>query len=420
MMAASEPLSVVYDRCCGLDVHKRQVQACLLVTMPAGTVQQEQRSFGTMSEDLLELRAWLLAAGCTCVAMESTGSYWKPIQNMLEGDLEIQVVNAAHIKQVPGRKTDVADAAWIAGLLRHGLLRASFIPERAQRELRDLTRYRMSLVDERSAAVNRLQKFLEDANLKVAGVASDMLGVSGRAMLDRIVAGETDAASLAQCARGKLRAKIPQLEAALAGSVRAHHRWLLARVLTHIDELDALIAELSAQIAQRLAPYEELLDLLDTIPGIGRQTAENLLAEIGTNMSQFPDADHLASWAGMTPGNNESAGKRKRGKTRKGSRWLRASLVVAAHGAGRTKDTALAARYRALAARRGSKRAAVAVGHAILLAAYHILTDRQPYDEHRHLPKPPRPKPPVPPDELVQQLQARGFVVTLTVLKPAV
>lgn len=415
-MEAAEPLSVVYPRCCGLDVHKRQVQACLLVTTPAGTVTHEQRSFGTMSEDLLALREWLLAAGCTCVAMESTGSFWKPIFNLLEGDLEIQVVNAAHIKQVPGRKTDVRDAAWIAGLLRHGLLRPSFIPARAQRELRDLTRYRMSLVDERSAEVNRLQKVLEDANLKVAGIATDILGKSGREMLDRIVAGETDAARLAQCARGRMKAKIPLLEAALAGTVNAHHRWLLARMLAGIDDLDAVIADLSAQIAQRLAPYEDLLVLLDTIPGVGRQTAENLLAEIGTDMGQFPDADHLASWAGMAPGNHESAGKRKSGTTRKGSRWLRATLVVAAQAAGRSKGTALGARYRALAARRGKKRAAVAVGHSILLAVYHVLADHQPYDERRQLPKSPRP---ASPDHLVEQLRALGFAVTLQPLDPA-
>lgn len=415
-MASGEPLSVVHVRCAGLDVHKRQVQACLLVTTPAGTVRSEQRSFGTMSEDLLALREWLLAAGCTCVAMEATGSFWKPIYNLLEGDLTIQVVNAAHIKQVPGRKTDVRDAAWIAGLLRHGLLQASYIPGRDQRELRDLTRYRMSLVDERTTMVNRVQKVLEDANLKVAGIASDILGLSAREMLDRLVAGETDAVRLAQCARGKLRAKIPQLEAALAGTVRPHHRWLLARMLSHIDELDAQIAELNAEIARRLAPYEELLALLDTIPGVGRQTAENLLAELGTVMTQFPDADHLAAWAGMAPGNHESAGKRKRGKTRKGSRWLRATLVVAAHAAGRSKGTALGVRFRALAARRGRKRAAVAVGHSILRAAYHILTDHQPYDERLHLPKPPRP---VPVEHLLEQLRAQGFEVTVTRHDPA-
>jgi transposase len=416
MMEATEPLSVVYPRCCGLDVHKRQVQACLLVTTPAGTVHQEQRSFGTTTEDLLALLDWLLAAGCTCVAMESTGSFWKPIFNLLEGQLEVLVVNAAHIKQVPGRKTDVRDAAWIAGLLRHGLLRPSFIPDRPQRELRDLTRYRMSLVDERSAEVNRLQKVLEDANLKVAGIATDILGKSGRQMLDLLAAGETDATVLAQCARGRMKEKIPQLEAALAGTVGEHHRWLLARQLAHIDYLDALLAELSEQIGQRLAPWEEEVALLDTIPGVGRQTAENVLAEIGTDMRQFPSADHLASWAGMAPGNHESAGKRKGGKTRKGSRWLRATLVVAAQSAGRSKGTALGARYRALAARRGKKRAAVAVGHSLLLAAYHILSDHQPYDERRHLPPPPRPPSPT---HLVEQLRALGFAVTIQLVVPA-
>jgi transposase len=375
------------------------VQACLLRTTPAGTAAHEQRSFGTMSEDLLALREWLMAAGCTCVAMESTGSFWKPMFNLLEGDLEVQVVNAAHIKQVPGRKSDVRDAAWIAGLLRHGVLRPSFIPNRAHRELRDLTRYRMSLTDERSAEVNRLQKVLEDANLKVAGIATDILGKSGREMLDRIVAGETAATRLAQCARGRMKAKIPLLEAALAGTVNAHHRWLLARLLARIDDLDALLAEVSAQIAARLAPYEDLLVLLDTIPGVGRQTAENLLAEIGTDRGQFPDADHLASWAGMVPGNHESAGKRKSGKTRKGSRWLRATLVVAA-----------------LAARRGRKRAAVAVGHSILLVVYHVLVDHQPYDEQYQVPKPP---PAASPDELIAQLRAQGYAVTIQPLDPA-
>ena len=415
-METGEPVSVLYQRCCGLDVHKRQVQACLLVTTPSGTVAQEQRSFGTMTEDLLGLLDWLLAAGCTHVAMEATGSFWKPIFNLLDGQLAILVVNAAHIKQVPGRKTDLKDAAWIAGLLRHGLLRPSFIPDRAQRELRDLTRYRMSLVNERSAEVNRLQKVLEDANIKAAGIATDMLGKSGREMLDRIVAGETDATRRAQCARGRMKAKIPELEAALAGTVREHHRWLLGQQLSHLDELDARIAALGERIGQLLAPFAEALELLDTIPGVGRETAEVLLAEIGPDMGQFPDADHLASWAGMAPGNHESAGKRKTGKTRKGSRWLRAALVVAAQAAGRGKATALGARYRALAARRGKKRAAVAVGHAILRAAYHILADHRPYDERLHLPKAPRP---ATAERLVDQLRALGFEVAITPREPA-
>jgi transposase len=392
------------------------VQACLLVTTPTGTVQQEQRSFGTMTEDLLALLDWLVANGCTHVAMESTGSFWKPIYNVLDGQMEILVVNAQHIKQVPGRKTDVRDAAWIAGLLRHGLLAASFIPDRAQRELRDLTRYRMSLVGERSAEVNRLQKVLEDANLKVAGIATDIMGKSGRQMLELLVAGETAATVLAQCARGKMKEKIPVLEAALVGTVGAHHRFLLALQLAHIDALDASIAALSSQIAQQLAPFEADVALLDTIPGVGRQTAEALLAEIGTDMGQFPSAAHLASWAGMAPGNHESAGKRKGGKTRKGSRWLRTSLVVAAQAAGRSTRSALGARYRALAARRGKKRAAVAVGHSILLIAYQLLTRREPYDDQQQIPRLPRPKTP---DQLVHQLQSLGYEVSIRPLAPA-
>jgi len=287
-MENSEPLSVVYPRCCGLDVHKRQVQACVLLSTSTGNVAQEQRSFGTTTEDLLALLDWLREAGCTHVAMEATGSYWKPIHNLLDGQVEILVVNAAHIKQVPGRKTDVRDAAWLAGLLRHGLLQPSFIPDRPQRELRDLTRYRMSLINERSTEANRLQKVLEDANLKPASIASNMLGKSGREMLDRIVAGETDAVRLAQCARGRMKAKIPQLEAALAGTVTEHHRWLLGQQLSHIDDLDARIAALSERIGQLLAPFVAELDLLDTIPGVGRNTAEVIVAEVGTDMKPVP------------------------------------------------------------------------------------------------------------------------------------
>jgi transposase len=408
----AEPIRVVHPRCCGIDIHKREVQACLLVETDGGRVRQEQRTFGTTTEELLQLADWLAAAGCTHVAMESTGVFWKPLYNLLEGQLEVLVVNAAHIKQVPGRKTDVKDAAWIAGLLRHGLLKASFIPDRAQRELRELTRYRISLVGARAAEVNRVQATLEGANIKVAGIATDILGKSGRAMLELLVAGQTDPAVLAQCARGKMKAKIPQLEKALAGRFGEHQRFLRARHLGLIDDLDGLIAEVSAEVAKRLAPFEEEIALLDTIPGVGRDTAEVLLAEIGTQLDQFPSAAHLASWAGMAPGNHESAGKRKSGKTRKGSRWLRATLVVAAQAAGRTKDTALGARFRALAARRGKKRAAVAVGHSILLIAYHLLTAREPYDDLARRPPSAHRGPSA--ARLVQQLQALGFDVALT------
>jgi transposase len=416
-METDEPISVVHPCCCGLDIHKRQVQACLLRSTPGGRVQQEQRTFATMTEDLLALLAWLVAAGCTHVAMESTGVYWKPLYNLLEGHVEILVVNAQHIKQVPGRKTDVNDAAWIASLLRHGLLRPSFVPARAQRELRELTRYRMSVVQERAAEVNRLQKTLEGANIKAAGIATDILGKSGREMLELLVAGETDPAVLAQCARGRMKEKIPQLERALAGRFGAHQRFLVARQLAHIDFLDRAIEEVSAEVATRLAPFEAEIALLDGIPGVGRVTAEELIAEIGVDMGQFPAAAHLASWAGMAPGQHESAGKRTRGKTRKGSRWLRAALVTAAHAAGRTKDTALGARYRALVARRGKKRAAVAVGHSILLIAYHILQSHEPYDDRAVRPLPVRRLPT--PEHLVQQLHDLGFDVAITPRAPA-
>ena len=364
----ADPIQVVHPCCCGLDGHKREVQAGLLRSTPRGQVQQEQRTFSTMTDDLLALLDWLRATGCTHVAMESTGVYWKPIYNLLDGHVEVLVVNAQHIKAVPGRKTDVKDAAWIAGVLRHGLVQPSFVPDREQRALRELTRYRKSLLDERRAEVNRLQKTLEGANIKRAGVASDVVGASGRAMLERLVAGQTDPALLAQCARGKMRRKIPELERALAGSVGPPQRFLVARQLAHIDYLDETIAEVSAEIA-----------LLDTIPGVGRETAEALIAESGLDMAQFPAAAHLASWAGMCPGNHESAGKRKSGKTRKGSPWLRSLLVEAAWGASHTKDTYLSAQYRRLAARRGRKKATFALGHSILVSAYHILATRTPY-----------------------------------------
>ncbi|MGH2390693.1 MAG: IS110 family transposase [Chloroflexota bacterium] len=405
-------MRVVHPRCRGLDIHKDQVQACLLVTTGGGKTRQEQRSFSTMTEDLPALLDWLVAASCTHVAMESTGVYWKPIYNLLDGTLAVLVVNAQHIKQVPGRKTDVNDAAWIAGLLRHGLLRPSFVPDREHRELRELTRYRKSLVDERSGEVNRLQKTLEGANIKLGSVAGDIMGKSGRQMLALLVGGTTDAALLARCARGKVKHKIPELERALTGSFGPHQRFLVACQLAHIDFLDVAIAEVSAEVATRLAPFEDEVALLDTIPGVGRETAQALPAEIGTDMRQFPSAAHLASWAGMAPGNHESAGKRRSSKTRKGSRWLRATLVVAAQAAGRTKGTALGGRFRALAARRGRKRAAVAVGHSILIIAYHLLLQHEPYDDSR-LQRRTTPRTPTP-DALVAQLRSLGFQVTLS------
>jgi transposase len=405
-------MDVLYERCCGLDIHKKTVVACLITPGARGTPQKEIRSFGTMTDELLQLADWLGAAGCTHVAMESTSVYWKPIYNLLEGSFTLLLANARHIKAVPGRKTDVRDCEWIADLLRHGLLKASFVPDRPQRELRELTRYRTTLVRERTAAINRLQKTLEGANIKLASVAADIMGKSGRAILAALVAGTTDVTALAQLAKGQLREKRATLERALAGRVGPHQRFLLAEQLTHIDHLDASIDRVSIEITERLRPLEERLARLESIPGVGRRTAELLLAELGTDMSRFPTAGHLASWAGMCPGNNESAGRRRSGKTRKGSPWLRAALVEAARAAARTKATSLSARYHRLAARRGPKKAAVAVGHTILIIVYHLLRSgacyrefdvhdqdarRRQRTEHR----------------LVQRLEGLGYRVTL-------
>jgi transposase len=329
-------MEVIYPRCCGLDVHKKTVVACLLTPGADGKPTKVIRTFGTMTADLVALADWLAAAGCTHVAMESTGVYWKPIWNLLEQRFHLLLVNARHMKAVPGRKSDVRDSEWIAELLQHGLLRGSFVPDRAQRELRELTRYRMALVRQRTAEANRLQKTLEGANIKLASVATDILGVSGRQILAALIAGELDPRVLAELAQGLLRKKIAQLEHALAGQVDAHQRFLLRRHLEQIEGLDAALADVSAEIAERMRPSEALIARLDAIPGIGRYVAEALLAEIGTDMRHFPSAQHLASWAGMCPGQYESAGKRQRGTTRKGSPWLRALLVQAAHAAART------------------------------------------------------------------------------------
>jgi transposase len=411
-------VAVVYDRCCGLDVHQQTVVACLITPGPNGQPAKEVRTFGTMTADLLELADWLRAAACSQVAMESTGVYWKPIWNLLEDEFSLLLVNARHIKAVPGRKTDVRDCEWIADLLRHGLLHGSFVPDRPQRELRELTRYRASLVRERTAEVNRLQKTLEGANIKLASVASDVLGVSGRQMLTGLVAGETDAAILADLARGRLREKLPQVERALTGRMGAHQRFLLARQLAHLDDLDALIREVSAEIEARLRPFAAALTALDTIPGVGRRTAEVLVAEIGADMTRFPSAAQLASWAGMAPGNHESAGKRRSGKTRQGSPWLRAILIEAAHAAGRTKDTYLGALYRRLVARKGKKRAAVAVARHILVIVYHILRDHEPYHDVGAAYLDQRDRQAVE-RRLVRRLEALGYDVSLQPKEPA-
>jgi transposase len=366
-------MDTLYPRCCGLDIHKRDIVACLVSPGADGLPAKSIRTFGTMTADVLALADWLTTAGCTHVAMESTGVYWKPIYNLLEGIFTLLLVNARHIKAVPGRKTDAKDCEWIADLLQHGLLTASFVPDRAQRELRELTRYRASLVRERTAEANRLQKTLEGANIKLASVATDILGKSGREIMAALVAGRTDSEALAQLAKGRLREKLPALERALDGRFGVHQRFMVAEQIAHVDYLDGAIERASAEIAQRVRADDELIDRLDAIPGIGRFVAETLLAEIGTDMGRFPTARHLASWAGMCPGNRESAGKRQSGKTRKGSPWLRAILVQAAHAAGRTKGTYLSAQYRRLMARRGRNRAAIGVGHTLLVIVYHMI-----------------------------------------------
>ncbi len=411
-------MDVLYARCAGIDVHKKMVVACLITPDATGTPTKETRTYGTMTADLLELMDWLVDAGCTHVAMESTGVFWKPLYNLMEGALEILVVNAAHMKNVPGRKTDVKDAEWIADLLRLGLLQASFIPDRPQRELRELTRYRTSLLQERSAEVNRLQKTLEGANIKLSSVATDIMGKSGRDMLAALVAGRTDAAALAQLARGKLREKLPQLEKALRGQFAAHQRFLVAQQLAHIDGLDDIIERVSAEIAERVRPFEREIEQVDTVTGIGRRTAEVLVAEVGTDLTRFRTHRHLASWAGLCPGNNESAGKHKGGKTRKGSPWLRAALIEAAKAAGRSKKTYLGAQYRRIAARRGAKRAAVAVAHSILVIVYHILTRHEPYHDLGVTYFDERDRQAVE-RRLVRRLQALGYDVSLQPTAPA-
>ena len=374
-------MEVVYPQCCGLDVHQKSVTACLLTVASSGERQKELRTFGTMTDDLLALADWLVVAGCTHVAMESTGVYWKPISNLLEGTFELLVVNAQHIKAVPGRKSDIRDAEWIADLLQHGLLRGSYIPERPQRELRELTRYRTALVREQAREFNRLEKVLEGANIKLGAVASTMTGRSVRAMLEALVGGTTDSTTLADLAQGRLRAKRAVLQRALAGRVGAHQRFMLAEQLAHLEYLEEAIGHLNEEIRARLRPFEAELTRLDTIPGVARITAEVVLAELGTNVARFPTDRHCASWSGLCPGQDESAGKRRSGKTRKGSPALRSALIQAAHAAGRTKDTYLSAQYHRLSARRGKKRAAVAVAHSILTIIYHILRTGRTYED---------------------------------------
>jgi len=400
-------MRIVYKCVAGLDVHKKTVVATRMRVTVEDKLEWETKTFGTTTPELLELNDWLAEWKCTHVAMESTGDYWKPVHNLLEGDFQVLVVNASHVNRVPGRKTDVTDSEWLAELQMHGLLKPSFIPPKPQRALRELTRYRRKLTDERSRTVNRMQKLLEGANIKLSSVVSDIQGISARAMLNEIIAGQTDSEALAELARGRLRNKIPELEKALTGRVQSHHRFLLAKQLAHIDFLDEQISDINAEIARQVeqmseppsppagtpaggddpssnetpVTWEEAVALLDTVPGIDRQSAETILAEIGLDMSQFPTDKDLAAWAGLAPGNRQSGGKRYSGRTRQGNQVLKTTLVRIAWAAARTKGTFLKSRYHRLAGRRGKKRAIVAVAHSILVSIWHMLTHGTPYIE---------------------------------------
>ncbi len=380
-------MRTLHPNCAGLDVHKKSVVASHYLVADAGEERLVTRTFATMTADLLALCDWLQSLGATHVAMESTGEYWKPVYNLLEAIFApecLLVVNPHHVKNLPGRKTDQNDAEWLAELLAHGLVRASFVPPPPQRQLRELTRHRHNFVRERVNLVNRLQKTLESANIKLASVATNVMGQSGRAMLTALVAGCTDAAAMAELSKGRLRGKREALARALDGRVQAHHRFILAELLCQIDSLDETIARFDRAIEEACtteAPFAEAIERLDTIPGIARQAAEQIVAEIGIDMSRFPTAAHLCAWAGVAPGNHESAGKRLGGRARPGNPALRRALVQAAQAAAHTKQTALSAQYHRLLPRRGKKRAVVAVAHSILVIAYCLLSRKQNYQE---------------------------------------
>src|SRR5215467_6810418 len=407
-------MQTLVERGCGLDVHQATVVACLLIELTSGKVQKQMRTFGTTTRELLALRAWLLSQGCTHVAMESTGVYWKPVYAVLEaeGALEIVVANAQPVKKVPGRKTDVKDAEWIADLLCHGLLRSSFVPPKSIRELRDLTRYRRKLVESQAAERNRLLKLLETANIKLSSVATDVFGASGRLMLRALIEGKATPQEMAVLAKGKLRNKIPELELALEGNLQEHHRFLLELQLQRLEAAEKDLAMLEQRIQQKLEPYATQMQLLDEIPGVDWGVAAVVIAELGVDMSVFQTVSQLVSWAGICPGNNESAGKRKSSRITKGNVYLKTALVEAANAAARAKGTYLRDKFYRLKARRGYKRALVAVAHKMLVATYHMLSHNVSYNElgdlyldklnKHHLTR-----------NLVHRLERLGFEVTL-------
>jgi transposase len=374
-------MDTIIERCAALDIGKKTLTACVRTPDGKSGRRSETRTFSTMTRQLLVLRDWLATERVTVVAMESTSTYWKAPFYLLEDDFDVWLLNARHLQAVPGRKTDVKDAEWIAQLTECGLVRSSFVPPKPVRRLRNLTRYRKTVIEERSREAQRLEKLLEDAGIKLSSVATDILGVSGRAMLAQLVTGNTDPAAMAELAKGRMRPKIPTLTEALTGWFDDHHALLVTEMLTRIDAAEATITRLDEQIDAELLPFAEALALLDTIPGVGKRTAQVIVAETGADMTRFPTAAHLASWAGVCPGVNESAGKRHSSRCRAGDKWLRAALVEAAHAAARTKDTYLAATYARIAGRRGPKRAAVAVAHSILVIAYHLLDQHVAYTD---------------------------------------
>jgi transposase len=405
-------MQTLVERGCGLDVHQATVVACLLIISKKGEVQKQIRTFDTTTRELVSLREWLLSEGCTHVAMESTGVYWKPIYAILEGAFEIVVANAQHVKKVPGRKTDVKDAEWIADLLCHGLLRSSFVPPQPIRELRDLTRYRRKLVDSQSAERNRLLKLLESANIKLASVASDVFGVSGLLMLQALVEGKATPQEMAELAKRQMRKKIPELELALEGRVEEHHRFLLRVQLRRLQAVEEDLGVLEHRIQEKLKPYAAELTLLDEIPGVDWKLAAGIIAEMGVDMSVFGNVSQLASWADICPGNNESGGKRKSSRIPKGNVYLKTALVEAANAAAKAKGTYLRDKFYRLKARRGYKRAAVAVAHKILVAIYQMFSHQACYNElgdlyldklnKHHLTR-----------NLVHRLERLGYTVTL-------
>ncbi|HEY1348909.1 MAG TPA: IS110 family transposase [Ktedonobacteraceae bacterium] len=376
-------MEVIYPRCAGLDVHKKTVVACVMVTAANGKVSKQARTFATTTAGLLALSDWLSTNEVTHVSMESTGVYWRPVFNILEATFAVILVNAQHMHAVPGRKTDVKESEWLADLLRHGLLKASFIPPKEIRDLRDLVRYRKTLINQRGDEVNRLQKVLETANIKLTSVASNVMGVSGQAMVRALIAGEADPEVLAELARGSLQKKIPQLQEALLGQVDAHHRLLLTHMLAHCSFLEQSIAQLFEEIQKVLAlePFTKAVELLVSIPGIQEASDAAILAEIGTQMDAFPSSSHLASWAGVCPGNRQSGGKRLNSKVNEGNKRLKATLAEVVWVIAHMKDNYLSAQYHRLARRIGKNKAVVAVSHSVLVISYHLLRDQQPYQD---------------------------------------